>query len=45
MLLNDERLVKSGDASGEDGEDESPQPLIIALVYNNKPAPPNNSSS
>ena len=39
MLLNDERLVKS-----DLEEDTENQPLIVALVYNNKPAPPNNSS-
>ena len=38
MLLNDERLVKS-DLEGETDN----QPLVVALVYNNKPAPPNNS--
>ena len=42
MLLNDERLVKS-DSSSEVDDKES-QPLVVALVYNNKPAPSNNSS-
>ena len=40
MLLNDERMVKS---EVEEGGDQKNQPLIVALVYNNKPAPPNNN--
>jgi hypothetical protein len=39
MLLNDERLVKSDLEENSDN-----QPLVVALVYNNKPAPPNNNS-